>query len=308
MDRRFLVDLVERLPQGILSRAWGRLSRQRRPRLGIELLKRSFVAATGIDMSEAAARLEEFETLEDLFVRRLKPGARRIDPDPVAFVSPVDGRVGAWGKVEDGTLLQVKGRRYPLERLLADAEEATRFEGGAYATLYLSPRDYHRIHAPLVGHVAKATVIPGALLPVFQEAVDSIDELFVRNERLVTYLDNSDAGRVAIVKVGATLVGRISVAYDPELHTNVTGQRLRSLTYDPPHLLQKGAELGAFELGSTVVLLTEADRVRLEGLKPGGLVRMGHRIGTIRERGRSAQRAPRGRARRRGRAEAAGKG
>jgi phosphatidylserine decarboxylase len=308
MDRRFVVELVERLPQGLLSRAWGSMARRRRPRLGVEVMKRAFVAATGIDMSEASEAIETYSTLEDLFVRRLRPGARRIDPDPAAFVSPVDAKVGACGKVAEGMLLQIKGRRYSLDRLLQDGQEAARFEGGAYATLYLSPRDYHRIHAPLAGAVARATLVPGRLLPVFEEALLKVDELFARNERLITYLDSPDAGRVAVVKVGATLVGRISVAYDPEIHTNESGQVTRPIAYDPPHLLQKGAELGAFELGSTVVLVCEPERVRLEGLKLGGFVRMGQRIGTIRARTMSARRAASGRPRRRDGAEAAGKG
>ncbi|MBI5512010.1 MAG: phosphatidylserine decarboxylase [Deltaproteobacteria bacterium] len=281
MDRRLLIEIATRLPQGALSRLWGRLARQRRPRLGVAALKRLFVAAAGIDMGEAEHGIGDYDTLEDLFVRRLRPGARRIALDPTAFISPVDGRVGACGKIEGGTLLQVKGRRYRLERLLGDAAAAARFAGGSFVTLYLSPADYHRVHAPVSGEVRAATVIPGRLLPVFPEAVDQVDELFAKNERLITYIDNPDVGTVAVVKVGATLVGRVTVSYDPELCTNRAGGRERRVTYAPPHLLQKGAELGAFELGSTVVLLTEAKRVKISALAPDSVVRMGQRIGTI---------------------------
>ena len=136
-----------------------------------------------------------------------------------------------------------------------------------------------------------------------------VDELFPKNERLITYLDSPSAGRLAVVKVGATLVGRISVTYDRTITTNAPGKRtMRSLTYDPPRLLQKGAELGAFELGSTVILVCEPDRVLLDGLTSGAEVRMGQRIGTVKARRAATKRLARGRTRRRGKSEAANKG
>ncbi len=282
-----VVDLTRRLPQAVISRAWGWLARRKHPKVGVALLKRTFVKATGIDMSEAREPIGDYSTLEDLFVRHLKVGARRVEPQPDAVVSPVDGTVGEVGVIEDGTLMQVKGRRYSLARLLDDDVEAKRFEGGAYATLYLAPNDYHRIHAPVAGSVSEGTLIPGALFPVFREALERIDELFARNERIVTYIDNKACGRVAVVKVGATLVGRISLAYDDSVHSNVKGQARAALRYDPPHAMQKGAELGAFELGSTVILVCEEGRVSLEGLRPGRKVRMGQRIGTLEDRPRT---------------------
>ncbi|HET6343469.1 MAG TPA: archaetidylserine decarboxylase [Myxococcota bacterium] len=273
--------MVQRLPQGAVSRAWGWLARREQPRVGVSLLKRVFVQATGIDMSEAGADLGDYATLEDLFVRKLKPGARRIDPEPEAVASPVDGTVGASGVVEAGTLLQVKGRAYSLGALLDDDAAAARYEGGPYATLYLAPRDYHRIHAPLSGQVTEAQVIPGALMPVFPEALYKVDGLFARNERIITYMDTPNAGRLAVVKVGATLVGRITLAYDPEVWSNQPNGQSRHLTYDPPQLIQKGGEIGAFELGSTVVLVAEPGRLLFEDLSEGVKVRMGQRIGTV---------------------------
>lgn len=284
MNREVVVDIVERLPQAVISRAWGWMARRRRPRAGVSVLKRVFVAATGIDLTESRDSIDDFECLEDLFVRRLRPGTRRVEPDSSAVVSPVDGLVGACGTVEDDTLLQVKGRSYRLSRLLDDEENAARFEGGPYATFYLSPRDYHRIHAPVSGVVQEARVVPGGLLPVFPEALEKVDELFARNERIITYIDTSHAGRVAVVKVGATLVGRISLAYDPDVHTNEKGQVRRTLNYNPPHLIQKGADLGAFELGSTVVLIGEKDGIDLSGIEEGQAIRMGLRVGSVRRR------------------------
>ncbi len=280
-----MVGLTRTLPQGLVSRAWGWLARRRRPRVAIHALKHVFVRGTGIDMSEALFDVASYPTLEALFVRKLKSGARQVDPDPVAFVSPVDGTVGQSGMVIDGTLLQVKGRTYKLAELLGDATDAQRFEGGAYATLYLAPRDYHRIHAPLSGQVSEGVVIPGALMPVFIDAVKSVDDLFARNERIITYIDTPKHGRVAVVKVGATLVGRITLAYDPDVWTNRPGQRQRRMRYNPPRLLQKGAEVGTFELGSTVIVIAEPRRVKLDvgAIEPGAKVRMGARIGTLQE-------------------------
>jgi phosphatidylserine decarboxylase len=247
----------------------------------VRLLQKVFVAATGINMAEASADMQHYETLEDLFVRQLKTGVRRIDPAPEVIVSPVDGTVGAAGTVKDGTLLQVKGRTYDLGTLLGDAADAARYEGGAFMTVYLSPQDYHRIHAPVAGHVSDAHVIPGGLLPVFAEAVDKIDGLFARNERIVTYIDTPHAGRLAVVKVGATLVGRITLAYDPSVWSNQPKQKRKRLSYDPPRVLHKGHELGSFELGSTVVLVAEPGRLRLDSVAQGQKLRMGQRIGVI---------------------------
>ncbi len=287
LQSAFVVDLTKRLPQAVVSRAWGWLARRKHPSVAVSLLKRTFVKATGIDLSEAQDPIDAYESLEDLFVRHLKAGARRVEPQPDAVVSPVDGAVGEVGDIEDGTLMQVKGRSYSLARLLDDQEEAKRFEGGAYATIYLAPHDYHRIHSPVSGSIAQAALVPGALFPVFREALERIDELFARNERIITYVDNPSCGRVAVIKVGATLVGRISVAYDDKVHTNVKGQKRAALAYDPPHAVQKGGELGAFELGSTVILVCEPGRISLEGLVPGRKVKMGQRIGTIADRPRT---------------------
>lgn len=281
MNREAIVDLVARLPQGTISRAWGWASRRERPRLAVDVLKRAFVNAVGVDLGEALEPIGNYHSVEDLFVRRLRPGARRIDPDPEAVVSPVDGTYGSAGFIREGELLQVKGRTYSVSRLLGSEAEGSRFDGGSYATFYLSPKDYHRIHAPLSGEVAEGTLIPGRLLPVFKEALERVDELFARNERLISYLDCPDAGRLAVVKVGATLVGRITVSYDPGLATNRAGQSKRKLRYRPPREITKGAELGAFELGSTVVLLAEPGRIDLAKSTAGQPVRMGQRIGTV---------------------------
>lgn len=281
MNNELIVDIVQRLPQGAISRLWGWLAQQRQPRLAVRLLQRAFVLGVGVDMRESAEPIQAFPSLQDLFLRRLRDDVRTVDSAPEALASPVDGRVGSVGRIARGTLLQAKGRSYSVARLLGSALEADRFEGGSFATLYLAPHNYHRVHTPLAAEVREAVLIPGRLLPVFEAAVQKVDELFARNERVITYLDTEEAGRMAVVKVGATLVGQISTAYDPHLRANRPGQARRHMRYDPPHRLAKGQELGAFALGSTVVLLAEPDKISFDRLRTGQMLRMGQRIGTI---------------------------
>ena len=284
--RAWLVEVVRHLPQASLSRAWGWLARLQRPRFLVRAYQRAFVRAVGIDMAESEYPLTHYPSLQALFCRRLRAGARPLDPAPEAILSPVDARIGQCGIVTRGTMLQVKGRSYSLARLLGDADRAARFEGGPYATLYLAPRDYHRIHAPLGGAVHEAKLIRGSLLPVFEESLHKIDELFARNERIVTYLRAEDAaghaaGELAVVKVAATLVGSLRTSYDGALRGNVAGAASRTAHYDPPAHLLRGAELGTFELGSTVVLVGERGRLSFAPLEFGERVRVGERIGTV---------------------------
>jgi phosphatidylserine decarboxylase len=176
-------------------------------------------------------------------------------------------------------MLQAKGIHYTVEELLGDAEAAKPFHGGAWTTIYLSPRDYHRIHAPLGGRITGYSYIPGEFWPVNVASVKYKQALFCVNERLVTYLDTV-AGRCAVVKVGATCVSRIKAAYDDV--TTHTGQPGKVHRYESPLEVEKGGELGRFEMGSTVILLFEPERVRWdERLQPEAVVRMGRRIGEI---------------------------
>lgn len=281
MRRDWIVDIVSRLPQATLSRAWGWLTRCRRPRIGVELAKRAFVAGAGIDMSEAAKSVDGYPTLEALFTRELRAGVRPIEPSSDAVVSPVDGTVGASGVIEQGLAFQVKGRSYSLAKLLGSSEESRRFEGGSFASFYLAPHNYHRVHAPVTGAIVGARVIPGSLMPVFHEALESVDELFARNERLVTIIADKEGRLTAVVKVGATLVGRISVEYDKTLRSNDRNLRSYRRSYDPPIPVDKGEALGMFEFGSSVVVVFEAGQMELNDLESGGSCRMGERIGSL---------------------------
>ena len=289
---RLILALLGRLPQGSLSRAFGGIADVplarplRRPVLG------AFARAVGIDLAEAELPLEEYGSLNAFFVRRLRAGSRSWPTLDRVLASPVDGIVGQLGTVREGRLLQAKGRWYSAAELLADPAGASPYEGGSFVTLYLSPRHYHRIHAPCAGEIAKAEHVPGALLPVNEAAVAHVPNLFSRNERLVAYLDGP-VGRVAVVAVGAYNVGRISAAFDPEWKgasgsggtapsapapsvTNRRGVAGIAHHYDPPVRVAMGEEIMAFHLGSTVVLLTEPGAPRLRAdLRPGMPIRLG---------------------------------
>jgi phosphatidylserine decarboxylase len=268
---RAVLHLLTRLPQGALSRAFGRAADVPLPRALRRPVLGGFARLVGADLSEAERPLADYPSLNQFFVRRLRPGARQWPEGPAGVGSPVDGCFGQVGRVSAGKLIQAKGRLYSLRDLLDEDDQWERFDGGAFATLYLSPKDYHRIHAPTDGVIRHARHVPGALMPVNVPAVAHVPELFARNERLLCYLEGP-VGRVAVVAVGAYNVGRISAAFDPAWNaapgasgwvTNQKGSRAESRSYDPPVRVHRGDEIMTFHLGSTVVLVFEPDRVEL---------------------------------------------
>ena len=271
---------LRRLPQGALSRGFGRLADTPLPLKLRRPVLMTFARTVGIDVSEAERPLEEYQSLNAFFVRKLKPGARPWTTASDKAGSPVDGVVGQFGRVNDGTLMQAKGREYSAAALLADADEAKRFRGGSFLTLYLSPRHYHRIHAPSTGTIPRGLHVPGALLPVNEPSVSHVPDLFARNERLLCYIDSA-LGRIAVVAVGAYNVGRISAAFDPEWNrpvTNTSSTDIETHNYDPAKQIAGGQEIMAFHLGSTVVLLFE-DRATLNpDLELGAEISLGSLI------------------------------
>ena len=246
---------------------------------------RAFARAVGADLAEVREPLDSFTSLQEFFTRALRDGARAIDPDPDALVAPCDGCWGESGLIARGQLLQVKGRPYSLAALLGDATTAKTFEGGWFATFYLAPRDYHRFHAPCDGFVSRAVHIPGALWPVNRIGVEGVPGLFAENERICAFVRTreSDAReKLALAAVGATMVGKVHVAFDT-LTTN-TGERVpRWRSYAHPPRLLKGVEWGRFEFGSTLVLASAPDALDLAPQPPGTTLRLGTRIGTLRD-------------------------
>ena len=277
-DRAFIAAL-RLLPKNALSRAVGAATRLPLPGpLGPGVM-RAFARRYRVDLSECADP-STFRTFGDFFARPLREGLRPVARGETVVVSPVDAVVSETGVAAGGRMIQAKGIDYAVEALLADPARGTAFHGGAYATLYLSPRDYHRIHFPLPGRVLGWRYVPGKLWPVNAASVKNVPGLFTVNERLVTLLD-SPLGLVAIVAVGATVVGRVRASYDPDVPvTNLAGAGAQARDYATPIRVAKGQELGAFEMGSTVILLFEPGRVAFApGLVPGARVRVGEAIG-----------------------------
>jgi len=235
---------------------------------------RAYVRAYGVDLSEAAEPITAWRTFNAFFTRRLRPGARPVSTEPGVVVSPCDARLHSIGPMpESGLLEQVKGRTYALAALLGSEEDAREFRSGVYATLYLSPSMYHRVHAPVDGRVRAWRYVPGRLFPVNRMAVRHVEGLFAVNERVAVFIDTPEFGPVAVVMVGATNVGRMSLAFAP-LVTN-TGRPAARETPPAPVPLARGAELGAFNLGSTVVLLVADPALVPAGVAPEQILRMG---------------------------------
>jgi phosphatidylserine decarboxylase len=279
MQDSTFMQLMRVLPKSALSTVVGHLTRVKAPASMHHAAIRWFARRYDVQLDEAERPVEGYRTFGDFFTRRLKEGARPIEPGDKVITSPVDGRVSQAGYAEKGELIQAKGVNYPVEKLLGDTKAAEPFLGGAFATLYLSPRDYHRIHAPLKGEIEGYAYIPGEFWPVNPASVSLKASLFAVNERLVTYM-RTVAGRMAVVKVGATNVSRIRAAYDDIVtHNNKPGV---VHSYPKPIPVEKGGELGVFEMGSTVILLFETGRIKWEAaLIPDAPVRLGQRIGVI---------------------------
>ena len=271
--------LMRLLPKSALSTVVGLATRAPAPRRVHQAAMRFFAKRYAVDVHEAEGTLEDYPTFAQFFTRRLKPGMRAIDMGADVVASPVDARVSQVGRVEAGQCLQAKGIRFPVDKLLGDARKALDFEGGSFATLYLSPRDYHRFHSPLKGEITGFSYLPGAFWPVNAASVNHVDALFAINERLVTYLD-TPAGKCAYIAVGATCVARIHAAYD-SIVTHTGGKALQH-TYPRPIPIEKGAEIGMFEMGSTIILLFEKGRVTWDlSLVPDKTIRLGEKIGVF---------------------------
>ncbi|MEE8217713.1 MAG: archaetidylserine decarboxylase [Vicinamibacteria bacterium] len=261
----------------LLSRLAGWLADLRLPSPILAPAIRAWSRLYGADLSEAAEPIEAFRTFNAFFTRALRDGARPIETGPGVVVSPSDSRLSGIGTVPaDGRLEQVKGQDYPLEALLGSPEEAEPYRSGLHATLYLGPGMYHRVHAPVDGSIVGWRYVPGRLFPVNPPAVRSVPGLFTRNERVVLFLEAEELGPVAIVLVGATNVGRITLRFTA-LATNAGAAPVRA---EPPEPIgvRRGDELGVFNLGSTVVLLVADATMAPAGVLPGALVRVGEAL------------------------------
>jgi phosphatidylserine decarboxylase len=271
------------VPQHLLSRLVGKLAASEALWLK-DLLIRRFIARFGVDMSEAAepdpARYASFNAF---FTRELRDGVRPQDNDARAVLSPADGAISALGIIDGDRVFQAKGHSFSLTTLLGgDLARAAPFIGGSFATVYLSPKDYHRVHAPLGATLREMVYVPGKLYSVNQTTAEGIDNLFARNERAVCLFDTA-AGPMAVVLVGAMIVAAIDTVWAGQVAPATGGVDVSDYRSAKPTVrIDRGGELGRFRLGSTAIILFTPGAVSWERtLVTGSEVRMGQRIGVV---------------------------
>lgn len=267
------------LPQRLLSRLLGALARWRAGPLTALAIRR-FARRYGVRLDEAAeSDPSRYPNFAAFFARALRPGARTWPDDPCTVASPVDGILTAAGRIESGTLIQAKGLTYPVASLLGN-ELAPAYEGGSFATIYLRPQDYHRIHCPLSARLLSAQRCRGRLWPARPWALAEIPSLFLRNERLGLHFE-TDGSRFSLVMVGAMFVGGIETTatglvgrgrYAPERWNFATA----------PRPFARGEEIGAFQFGSTVILLFAPGLISFAaGLEAGAEIAVGAPLGRM---------------------------
>lgn len=272
------------VPHHLLSRLMGKLTHCRNKWVKLAYMH-LIIRRYGVNLAEAAEQdLNQYEHFNAFFTRALRQGARPIAGDQNTIVSPVDGFISQMGLIEDGRIFQAKGHDYSLSALLGGIDErAQQFIDGEFATLYLSPKDYHRIHMPLAGELKEMRHIPGRLFSVNPATVRSVPGLFARNERVVCFFDTA-AGPVAMVLVGAIFVASIETVWQGVI-TPPTQRDIQESHYGngiQQVKLGKGEEMGRFNMGSTVILLFGKDKMKwLGGLQAENHVRLGQQIGTI---------------------------
>lgn len=237
----------------------------------------------GVDWSEAKSQdYADYACFNEFFTRELLEGAREVDTDPGAFVSPSDGRISQCGRITTDRILQAKGHHYSIRSLLANDPSSAEFINGFFHTIYLSPRDYHRVHMPADGHLQRMIHVPGRLFSVAPYTVRQVPGLFARNERVVSIFDTIH-GPMAVVLVGAMLVSSMDTVWSGTV-TPPYGKRVSTGDWSRRDIrLNKGDEMGRFNMGSTVITLLPPGAVSsLEDLEPGEPVLMGQKLGRLR--------------------------
>ncbi|MES1195888.1 MAG: archaetidylserine decarboxylase [Steroidobacter sp.] len=282
MNARLFATMQYLLPKHGLSRLMHALARSQRPGLKkatIDVFLKNF----RVDMQEAVeSNPYAYESFNAFFTRALKPSARPIAPDADALVSPVDGTISQIGMIDDDAIIQAKGHQYSLLALLAgDAQLAQRYRGGHFACIYLAPYNYHRIHMPLTGILNNTIYVPGDLFSVNTATAQQVPDLFARNERVICDFQSSQTC-FAMAFIGALFVGSIETVWAGEINPVPRSNRIVQLEQGRGRQFNKGEEAGRFNMGSTVILLIERDRMEWSStLQAGSAVKLGQRIGTL---------------------------
>lgn len=279
MFERLQVSLQYMLPKRLMTVFAGRVARARGGAMTTRLI-RWFVGRYGVDMDEAAEPdIASYASFNDFFTRPLKAGARPLaDAD---FVCPVDGAISQFGEIDDHRILQAKGHLFTTTGLIGgDVDLAAQFRHGSFANLYLSPRDYHRLHMPCDGRLTRMIYVPGALFSVNPATARGVPNLFARNERVVCMFESAEHGPFAMVLIGATIVGSMATTWHGVVNPKRTGS-MSKWTYADQHVaLAKGEEMGRFLLGSTIVMLFRQGAISFnENWAPARPVRLGEMMG-----------------------------
>jgi phosphatidylserine decarboxylase len=279
-DRLFIL-LQHLVPQHLLSRVVGVFARCRLRWVSQPFI-RWFIRRYGVDMTEAETQDPgAYPDFIAFFTRPLRPGIRPLDGDATVPVCPADGQLSQSGRIRDHELLQAKGRTFTLGALLGDEQAAGHYRDGSFATIYLSPRDYHRVHMPLDGTLTAMRYIPGRLFSVNHTTAQHVPGLFARNERVVCHFETG-IGPMALVLVGAMIVASVETVWAGEVCPVSRRPFLKEYSdHSPDVRIPRGGEMGRFKLGSTVIVLFGRDAVELDGrLRPEGGVRLGQALGT----------------------------
>lgn len=284
-SRLFLL-LQRILPRYALTALVFHLARMRTTSIK-NFLIRLFVNLYNVDIEEVKHSVpDDFATFNDFFIRELVADARQIDAASESITSPADGTVSAAGQIDKDRIFQAKGLHYTLTDLLAtDVVEAEKFVDGAFATIYLSPSNYHRVHSPFAGELVAARYVPGDLFSVNEATVSYLPELFARNERLVCHFE-TDCGPLVVILVGALNVGSISTRWSGDLRPRKKGvvENLDIRARGEATQVEKGELIGWFNMGSTVIILLPAgSSPDVSTLQSGAKVKMGQAIGSIKK-------------------------
>ncbi len=276
-DKRLSIFIFKIIPKGFISRLFGFLTRLHLPQGILNPVIEWYCKKYGVKKEEILYPEDGFKTFDQFFTRYVKSGVHTFDNAEKSVISPVDGRIYNFGKINNNSIIQAKGIEYYLDDLIP-SNTYREFIDGSFVTIYLSPADYHHIHSPVSGSITGYFSIPGKLFTVQEFMVNGLKGLFSKNERVISYIKN-DNGLAAVCKIGAMNVGRITLSYS-DVVTNRTIRKRREYFYSSdtqPHV-DKGEEVGVFHLGSTVILLFQKDMVKFDNIEPDSLIRLGERI------------------------------
>lgn len=278
---RMAAETLRWLPREGISRALGRVASLEPPRALLDRAIGLYVRAYRVDLSDCQVPPEGFRSFNEFFSRPLRDGARPLEGDRGTVISPADGKLEDEGPIAKDASFLVKGKRYDVGALLGTGGRGKtddRFVGGRFAVVYLSPRDYHRVHAPVEGLVTHARHVGGTLFPVNRIGVEHVPNLFAKNERIAVHQDAGELGEVVTILVGAMVVGGIELAFDPSVRSNQGKGRARGEIRYGDVSLARGDELGRFLLGSTAIVLTTPKAGATPLVAPGSAVKMGQAL------------------------------